>query len=69
MTRSGGADGAWRKSSHSADNGGQCVEMRDVDGTHVAVRDSKDTVRGAIRTPREAWGVFLAGVTGGATGS
>ncbi|MQS08575.1 DUF397 domain-containing protein [Streptomyces alkaliphilus] len=68
MIRSGGADGVWRKSSHSADNGGQCVEMRAVDGTHVAVRDSKDATRGVIRTPREAWDVFLAGVAGDATG-
>ncbi|WP_067806625.1 DUF397 domain-containing protein [Actinomadura formosensis] len=31
----------WRKSSHSASNGGNCVELADAAGV-VAVRDSKD---------------------------
>ncbi len=32
---------AWRKSSHSGDNGGNCVEVGAAD-LAVAVRDSKD---------------------------
>ncbi|MFF4241473.1 DUF397 domain-containing protein [Actinomadura geliboluensis] len=32
----------WRKSSHSGSNGGDCVELADMAGAVVAVRDSKD---------------------------
>ncbi|GAA2449990.1 DUF397 domain-containing protein [Actinomadura vinacea] len=32
---------AWRKSSYTTSNGGNCVELASVPGT-VAVRDSKD---------------------------
>ncbi|MFI0407818.1 DUF397 domain-containing protein [Actinomadura sp. 3N508] len=46
----------WRKSSHSASNGGDCVELAGVSGV-VAVRDSKDPdgpvlllTRAALRT-------------------
>ncbi|CND73161.1 Domain of uncharacterised function (DUF397) [Mycobacterium tuberculosis] len=49
---------AWRKSSHSGSNGGDCVELADVAGASVvAVRDSKDPdgpvlllTRAALRT-------------------
>ncbi|MFD0686614.1 DUF397 domain-containing protein [Actinomadura fibrosa] len=33
---------AWRKSSYSGSNGGDCVELAGADGSVVAVRDSKD---------------------------
>jgi hypothetical protein len=55
----------WRKSSRSAGNGGDCVEVaRNLPGA-VAVRDSKDP-RGAklVFTPDE-WRAFTAGVTAG----
>ncbi|WP_021591486.1 DUF397 domain-containing protein [Actinomadura welshii] len=49
-------DAAWRKSSRSTSNGGDCVELADVAGV-VAVRDSKDPggpvlllTRAALRT-------------------
>ncbi|MFL6056192.1 MAG: DUF397 domain-containing protein [Actinoallomurus sp.] len=29
----GVADGVWRKSSHSAGNGGQCVEIAVIEGS------------------------------------
>ncbi|SDG99540.1 protein of unknown function [Lentzea fradiae] len=32
---------AWRRSSHSGGNGGQCVELALI-GEHAAVRDSKN---------------------------
>ncbi|MFA1550616.1 DUF397 domain-containing protein [Actinomadura chokoriensis] len=32
---------AWRKSSRSSNNGGNCVELARIDDT-VAIRDSKD---------------------------
>ncbi|MFC5184534.1 DUF397 domain-containing protein [Actinomadura harenae] len=31
----------WRKSTHSADNGGDCIELADL-APGVGVRDSKD---------------------------
>ncbi|TDE37770.1 DUF397 domain-containing protein [Actinomadura sp. 6K520] len=47
----------WRKSTHSGPNGGECVELADVAGAVVAVRDSKDPdgpvlllTRAALRT-------------------
>ncbi|MFG2088925.1 MULTISPECIES: DUF397 domain-containing protein [unclassified Spirillospora] len=47
----------WRKSTHSGPNGGECVELADVAGAAVAVRDSKDPdgpvlllTRAALRT-------------------
>jgi hypothetical protein len=47
----------WRKASHSGENGGDCVELADVAGAMVAVRDSKDPngpvlllTRAALRT-------------------
>jgi hypothetical protein len=49
-------DTQWRKSSYSASNGGNCVELADVAGA-VAVRDSKNPdgpvlllTRAALRT-------------------
>ncbi|MFS2293675.1 MAG: DUF397 domain-containing protein [Actinomadura sp.] len=33
---------AWRKSSHSTSNGGDCIELARLSGAVVAVRDSKD---------------------------
>ncbi|WP_396452021.1 DUF397 domain-containing protein, partial [Actinomadura sp.] len=32
----------WRKSSYTGSNGGNCVELAEVAGSVVAVRDSKD---------------------------
>lgn len=32
----------WRKSSYSSDQGGNCVEIAEVPGPTVAVRDSKN---------------------------
>ncbi|RAY16773.1 DUF397 domain-containing protein [Actinomadura craniellae] len=48
---------AWRRSSRSTSSGGNCVELADVAGAVVAVRDSKDPdgpvlllTRAALRT-------------------
>ncbi|RKS79683.1 uncharacterized protein DUF397 [Actinomadura pelletieri DSM 43383] len=50
------SDAKWRKSTRSASNGGDCVELADVAGV-VAVRDSKNPdgpvlllTRAALRT-------------------
>jgi hypothetical protein len=34
-------DARWRKSSHSGDNGGQCVELAQLPGV-IGIRDSKN---------------------------
>lgn len=54
----------WRKSSYSAENG-NCVEIADLPGGGVTVRDSKDPDGPALAfTPRE-WDAFVRGVKGG----
>ncbi|WP_155346961.1 DUF397 domain-containing protein [Acrocarpospora pleiomorpha] len=55
----------WKKSSRSADNGGECVEVAvNIPGI-VAVRDSKNPEGPAlIFTPAE-WRAFLGGVKHG----
>ncbi len=35
-------DNAWRKSSYSGSNGGNCVEVAARSGNSLAVRDSKN---------------------------
>lgn len=58
---------AWRKSSHSGSNGGQCVEVaRNLPGV-VAVRDSKNPGPSLIVTAGE-WRTFLDGVRCGEFG-
>lgn len=31
----------WRKSSYSADTGGDCLEVSELTSPHIAIRDSK----------------------------
>jgi hypothetical protein len=47
----------WRKSSHSTDNGGDCVELASLPGI-VAVRDSKNPEAGALVFARGAFRAF-----------
>ncbi|GAA1514109.1 DUF397 domain-containing protein [Sphaerisporangium rubeum] len=54
----------WRKSSHSSGNGGDCVEVAGSPG-HVAVRDSKDVGRGALRISPGEWHRFLGALDRG----
>ncbi|MDT0446762.1 DUF397 domain-containing protein [Streptomyces johnsoniae] len=54
----------WRRSSYSADNGGQCVEVQAVGGAFVAVGDSKDRRRGAFVFEPDAWSSFVDAVKG-----
>ncbi|MFF0016211.1 DUF397 domain-containing protein [Streptomyces sp. NPDC005374] len=54
-----GLDGlAWFKSSYSAGNGGECVEVAARPGK-VHVRDSKDTTRTALAVQPTAWTAFV----------
>ncbi|MEU6393811.1 DUF397 domain-containing protein [Streptomyces sp. NPDC046939] len=49
---------AWRKSSYSAGDGGECVEVAAGTG-RVHVRDSKDTTRAAVTVEPTAWSAFV----------
>ncbi|MDH6697985.1 DUF397 domain-containing protein [Streptomyces griseoviridis] len=54
-----GLDGlTWFKSTYSAGNGGECVEIATHPGG-VHVRDSKDTTRTALAVHPAAWNTFL----------
>lgn len=58
----------WRKSSYSGDQGGECLEIAELPGTTIAVRDSK-TPAGPVLTFRpDAFRRFVSwsGVTPGA---
>lgn len=55
----------WRKSSWSAGNGGDCVEVARNLPSAVAVRDSKDPEGPKLVFTPEEWRAFTAGVTSG----
>jgi Domain of unknown function (DUF397) len=50
---------AWRKSSYSASNGGQCVEVARNLPTVVAVRDSADPDNARLVVTPAAWAAFV----------
>jgi hypothetical protein len=55
----------WRKSSRSAGNGGDCVEVsRNLPGA-VAVRDSKDPDGPTLTFTPDEWVAFTAGIKTG----
>jgi hypothetical protein len=49
---------AWRKSSRSHGNGGDCVEVSFVD-TVIAVRDSKNTAGPVLAFSAARWAAFV----------
>ena len=49
---------AWFKSSYSAGDGGQCVEIAAGIGA-VHIRDSKDTTRANLTVDPTAWTAFV----------
>ncbi|MGM1064025.1 DUF397 domain-containing protein [Saccharothrix sp. Mg75] len=53
--------GTWRKSSRSAGNNGNCVELAQA-GDGLAVRDSKNPGGGAVVVGAKARAAFLAAV-------
>ena len=69
-TGSGGNSAAvpavWRKSSYSASNGGQCVEVARNLPAIVAVRDSMDPHGARLMLPPAAWGAFVDRIKRGA---
>ncbi len=50
---------AWRKSSYSGNNGGDCVEVANA-APLIAVRDSKIPDGARLAFGREAWEAFAA---------
>ncbi|MCS0604780.1 DUF397 domain-containing protein [Streptomyces sp. LP11] len=55
---------AWRKSSYSNDEGGDCVEVTDAVPSLVPVRDSKNPGGPFLLIPVRAWGPFVSAIKG-----
>lgn len=55
---------AWRKSTYSNDDGGECVEVADNIPDLVPVRDSKNPHGPALLIPHAAWTAFIASLRG-----
>jgi hypothetical protein len=67
-TDTGPAGPVWRKSSHSGNNGGQCVEVaiHERDGASLCLlRDSKDQEGPVLAFAPAEWRAFTAGIKGG----
>jgi hypothetical protein len=60
-----GPAAAWRKSSHSDNNSGACVEVANLDEV-IAVRDSKDPAGPVLTFPRVQWTAFIEATKNGA---
>ncbi|GAA2095716.1 DUF397 domain-containing protein [Streptomyces albiaxialis] len=58
-------ESAWTKSSYSAGNGGECVEVARAAG-RILVRDSKDTTYPYLTVSPDAWDRFVRGAGRGA---
>ena len=58
-------DLAWRKSSFSGSNGGDCVEIAPTPDNTVAVRNSKAPEAGVVLFTRSELAAFVAGVKAG----
>ncbi|MGW1995552.1 DUF397 domain-containing protein [Embleya sp. NPDC001921] len=55
---------AWRKSSHSNDDQGACVEVADGFPGFVPVRDSKDPSVGCLVVSAGSWGFLITSLRG-----
>ena len=60
---------AWRKSSYSNSDGGQCVEVSDALTHVVPVRDSKCPHGPALTFAADGWSSFVSAVKDGAVGA
>ncbi|MGW0589525.1 DUF397 domain-containing protein [Streptosporangium sp. NPDC002607] len=59
------AAATWTKSTRSASNGGECVEVAKLSGGRHAVRDSKNTTGPALIFTALAWTTFINGIRTG----
>ncbi|AYG83968.1 hypothetical protein DWB77_06170 [Streptomyces hundungensis] len=57
----------WRSSTYS-EGGASCLEVADLGGGAVAVRDSKDPGHGDLRFAGPEWAAFREGVRDGRFG-
>jgi hypothetical protein len=64
MTRSEHVAATWAKSSFSFSNG-NCVEVAELPGGSVGVRDSRDPAGPVLRFTRSGWDTFLGGARRG----
>lgn len=55
-------DAAWRKSSHSGGQGGNCVEVAPA-GRIVGIRDSKRPGAGTVTIRPATWRTFVTAIT------
>lgn len=55
----------WRKSSYSSEQGGNCLEVADLDSGCRAVRDSKHPTGPALTFTAAQWSTFTASVRAG----
>jgi hypothetical protein len=62
------SDVSWRKSSFSGSAGSNCVEVANLDGGWVAVRDSKDPSGPALLFTPAEWDAFRKGILAGEFG-
>ncbi len=67
LPREGPGGPAWRKSSHSGNNGGQCVEvaLHAHGASACLVRDSKDPGGPVLDFTPAEWRAFIVGVRDG----
>jgi hypothetical protein len=56
---------AWRRSSYSGSNGGNCVEVAALPGNSLAVRDSKNPDRPVLTFSRAEWRTFTTALKTG----
>ncbi|MFJ9380553.1 DUF397 domain-containing protein [Streptomyces sp. NPDC101455] len=52
-------EGVWFKSSYSTPEGGNCVEIANLN-TEVGIRDSKNSAGPALLVPAGAWSAFVS---------
>jgi hypothetical protein len=55
----------WRKSSKSSPDGQECVEVAELGGGAVALRDSTNPTRPDLRFTASEWEAFVDGVRNG----
>lgn len=60
---------AWRKSSYSNSDGGQCVEVSDAFPDVIPVRDSKNPHGPALTFAADGWSSFVSAVKDGSVGA